>query len=390
MWVAPVTIMVATLLSYIDRQTLAVLSPTILPDTGLSAGDYADALLAFQIFYMFGNPLWGSVIDFVGLRIGMLCAVGLWTLASLSHAWVAGFIGFAVARSVLGFGEGGAFPGVLRTATEALPPNQQARGMALGYSGASLGAIITPFIVIPIALRFGWRAAFLVTGGLGALWLLAWTFIAKPPFLPAVSQAPKKIVWPNLLDRRAWIVMSSFGMGGLALGVVGYLSPLYLNRAMGMSQADLGKVVWIPLVGWEIGYFFWGWVGDRFVQKVGDAKKLFALMAVLSLTSLFTTQIESRALVLAMFFWATFVADGYVVLSLRVGSLIYPKEQTAMIAGIGSGSWSAVLVGVLHFYGLWMDRKWYGLIFVTMSLLPLAGTLLWMWLSTPWRNSQTV
>jgi MFS family permease len=154
---------------------------------------------------------------------------------------------------------------------------------------------------------------------------------------------------------------------------------------MGMTQGQLGKVVWIPLVGWEIGYFFWGWVGDRFVQKVSDAKKFFILMALMSLPSLATTLITSPALVLALFFWATFVADGYVVLSLRVGSLMYPTEQTAMIAGIGSGSWSAVLVGVLHFYGLWMDRKWYGLIFVSMSLLPLLGTATWIWLSRPWR-----
>ncbi len=192
-WTAPVTIMVATLLSYIDRQTLAVLSPTILKDTGLTASLYTDALTAFQIFYMIGNPLWGSAIDYLGLRIGMLAAVLVWTLASVSHAWVFGFIGFAMARAVLGFGEGGAFPGVMRTATDALPPNRQARGIALGYSGASLGAIVTPLVVTPIALKFGWRSAFLVTGGLGALWLVVWYFVARPPFLPAVRRFAAEI-----------------------------------------------------------------------------------------------------------------------------------------------------------------------------------------------------
>ena len=180
--------MLSTLLSYIDRQVLAVLSPTILHDTGLSANAYANAISAFSIAYMIGNPLWGSVLDFVGLRLGMLMAVGLWTVASTSHAWVTGFIGFAVARAVLGFGEGAAFPGAMRTATESLPPNQVSRGMALGYSGASLGAIITPLIVTPIALQFGWQTAFLITGAFGAVWLLLWLcdFAAS---VPAEGQA---------------------------------------------------------------------------------------------------------------------------------------------------------------------------------------------------------
>ncbi len=389
-WVAPVTIMTATLLSYVDRQTLAVLSPTILEDTGLTASAYADALTAFQIFYMIGNPLWGSAIDFLGLRIGMLAAVLVWTLASVSHAWVAGFIGFAAARAVLGFGEGGAFPGVMRTATDALPKNRQARGIALGYSGASLGAIITPLVVTPIALKFGWRSAFLVTGGLGALWLAVWYFVAQPPFLPAVRHAPPKFIWPNLLERRAWVVISSFGLGAVALGVVAYLSPLYLSRVLHLSQAELGHVVWIPLIGWEIGYFFWGWVADRYISDAKRAAPVFGLLAVLALPSLLTTLTHSLPVVLALFFWATFIADGFVVLSLRVGSHIYPKDRTAMVAGIGSGAWSLVLVALLPVYGRLIDLKWYGLVFVSMGLMPTLGTGIWMVLSRPWRTGQEV
>ena len=39
MWVAPTTMMLCTLLGYIDRQALAALSPTILADTGMTASD---------------------------------------------------------------------------------------------------------------------------------------------------------------------------------------------------------------------------------------------------------------------------------------------------------------------------------------------------------------
>src|SRR5580700_8193312 len=96
MWAPSTVMMLCTLLSYIDRQTLAVLSPMILRDTGLSATDFGTILSFFSISYMLANPVWGSVLDYVGLRAGMAIAVAIWTLASTAHAWVSGFIGFAL------------------------------------------------------------------------------------------------------------------------------------------------------------------------------------------------------------------------------------------------------------------------------------------------------
>ncbi len=388
MWVPSVAMMLSSLLSYVDRQVLAVLSPMILRDTGLSAQAYADALAAFSIFYMIGNPLFGSFLDFVGLRKGMFAAVTLRAVASTAHAWMSGFWGFAVARSVLGFGEGSAFPAALKAAAESLPPNRQSRGTAIGYSGASLGAIVTPLIVTPIALSFGWRAAFLVTGAMGACWLAMWAIVGRPPYLAKYQRSSLKIAWPNFVERRLWIVVSSFGLGAVALGLVSYLSPLYLSRAFHLSQAQLGKILWIPLVGWEAGYFFWGWIADKFVTRGHRPTGLFMMLAVLALPTALVTRIDSWPIVLALFFWATFIADGFVVLSLRVGSHLYPRDQTAMVGGIGSGSWAAVLALILPVWGRCFDLKWYGAVFVSASLFPVIGTALWFWLSRPealWR-----
>src|SRR5580698_397882 len=229
MWVPVVVVMTASCLSYIDRQALTVISPMILRDTGLSATDYGDAISVFSIAYMVANPLWGSLIDYIGLRIGMLLAVGVWTLASASHAWVVGFLGFAVARGVLGFGEGATFPGGLRTAADSLPLSRQSRGMGISYSGASVGAIVAPLIVTPIALRFGWRAAFVATGLVGVFWLTLWWFVARAPLLPPGLRKTGKITWPNMRERRFWLLVINFGLGGAALGPTLYLSPLYLN-----------------------------------------------------------------------------------------------------------------------------------------------------------------
>ena len=165
MWVPVMVMMTCSWLSYIDRQALAVISPMILKDTGLSASAYADAVAAFSVAYMIGQSAVGIADRLRRLRAGMLAAVGIWTLASASHAWVVGFLGFAAARTLLGLGEGATFPGGLRTAAESLPLNRQSRGMGISYSGASLGSIFAPLIITPIALRYGWRAAFVVTGG---------------------------------------------------------------------------------------------------------------------------------------------------------------------------------------------------------------------------------
>ncbi len=111
--------------------------PRSSPTPAFSQAQFAQTVSVFSLTYMITNPLWGSVIDYLGLRLGMLLAVALWTASSASHAFVGTFLGFAIARGFLGLGEGAAFPGALRTAVEALPVDKQSRGMALCYSGAS-------------------------------------------------------------------------------------------------------------------------------------------------------------------------------------------------------------------------------------------------------------
>src|SRR5690348_3390472 len=380
MWVASAVIMLCSWLSYVDRQVLAVLSPMILRDTHLSVEAYADAIAAFSVAYTLSNPLWGSILDRIGLRIGMLIAVGIWTVASVSHAWVAGLLGFAVARAVLGFGEGATFPGGLRTAADSLPPDRRSRGMAIAYSGSTLGAIVTPLLVTPLALAFGWRSAFLLTGGLGALWLVLWSFVARPPWLVPSRRTPR-MVWPRLNEKRFWMLFVGMGLGGAQLGTVLTLSPVYLNRVLGMTQAELGNILWAPTLGWGIGYYFWGWVADR---TVGDNQRpvaLYLLMAALSAPIVLVTRTNSEFVVLALFFWGMFTAVGFITVSLHVAARAYPGDQTGLVAGIGSGAWGAIQAAVLPIYGHWFDQKAYGLAWSSMFLLPLLGTALWLWIS---------
>ena len=101
MWVPCLGMALCSWLSFVDRQVLNILAPTIIKDTALTPQDFTTATSFFFLTYTLGNPVWGSVLDRVGLRIGMLLAVGVWTAASMSHALMYSFAGFALARAVL-------------------------------------------------------------------------------------------------------------------------------------------------------------------------------------------------------------------------------------------------------------------------------------------------
>ena len=386
MWVASGAMMLCSWLSYVDRQILAVLSPTILHDVHLNAQSYGEIVSAFSIAYMLANPIWGAVLDYIGLRWGMIAAVLIWTVASASHAWMVGFAGFALCRALLGLGEGATFPGGFRASIDSLPKDRQARGMAISYSGGSLGAIFAPVVVVPVAAAFGWRAAFLVTGLLGASWVVMWSFIARPPFLPKPKEKPK-LASLNPLEKRFWALIASYSLGSVAIGPVFYLSPLYLNRVMKLSQSDLGKVLWIPPLGWEIGYFAWGWIFDRFAAGKDRPVAMFLLLSACIIPFGFMTLISSTAGVLALFFWCMFVTGGFQMLGLRTGARAYPGERTASVAGVASGAWAAEAAVILPLTGRWFDQAHYAWIFWAVALVPLAGVLMWIVLSRPRRES---
>jgi ACS family hexuronate transporter-like MFS transporter len=384
MWVASAAMMACSWLSYVDRQVLAVLSPTILAATHLNAQSYGEIVSFFSVAYMIANPFWGAVLDYVGLRIGMIGAVAIWSLSSAAHAGMSGFLGFAVCRAFLGFGEGATFPGGFRTSIDSLPPERQARGMAIAYSGGSLGAIFAPIVVVPVAAAFGWRAAFFVTGILGVAWIVLWLAVARPPFLPTVAK-PERLASLNPFERRFWALVASYSLGAVAISPVFYLSPLYLNRVIGLSQSDLGKILWIPPLGWEIGYFVWGWVFDRFAANQDRPVFMFFLLAALMIPFGFTGLVSSTAGVLALFFWCMFVTGGFQMLGLRTGARAYPGARTASVAGVASGAWAAESAVILPITGRWFDQAHYDWIFWAVAIVPLAGVLIWTALSRPRR-----
>jgi ACS family hexuronate transporter-like MFS transporter len=371
-------------LSFVDRQVLTILSPTIIRDTGLTNQNFTDAASFFFLTYTIGNPLWGSVLDFVGLRIGMLLAVAVWTGASASHALMGSFAGFAAARAVLGLGEGATFPGGLRTAVESLPPSLRARAIALSFSGGTIGAVMMPLLLGPLAIQYGWRAAFIATAGLGTLWLIVWATIARPPFLPKATKRPAKVAWPNFLERRVWALMASYALPAISPGPVLTILSLYLNGRLKLTQGEVNALAWIPPLTWGIGYFFWGWAADRYAANNRRPIGMFVLLTLISLTLGFTTATTSVALAMTLISLSTFIGGGFQMVALKVGSYAFPREQAAMMTGIASGSWSLVNFILLRAIGPWtgwMNGNRWEEIFWLIAILPAVGVGVWVFLS---------
>ena len=389
MWVPCVGMALCSWLSFIDRGVLAVLAPTILPDTGMSAQDYGNVVFAFFIVYTFGNPLWGSLLDYLGLRAGMLLAVGIWTVASASHAVAGGIVGFSLARALLGLGEGGTFPGGLRTAVETLPAHLRARGIAVAWSGGTLGAIMTPIVMVPIAVTYGWRAAFVATGLFGLLWLALWAAIARPPFLPRTERRATRLAWPNPFERRFWALVFSYALPAIAPGPILGFMPIYLRNALGVAQADLAGIFWIPPLFWGLGYFVGGWAADKFAADTPRPVAMFALLTVLSVAFGFTPMFDSVPIAIALMSWACFVGGGFQMLAMKVGSYAFPREQSAMMSGIASGSWSLVNAGLAPLIGRFFDQQAWSAAFWLIALCPLVGVSVWVFLSRGQRAAVT-
>jgi ACS family hexuronate transporter-like MFS transporter len=371
--------MLVSFISYIDRNTLALLAPTILQETGMSGEEYGFIISAFSVLYMAGNPIWGRILDRVGLRVGMTAAVSTWTLASVSHAFAGGFTSFAVARAALGFGEGATFPGGLRAVMQTLPPHARGRGVAVAYSGGSLGAMVTPLIVTPIALWWGWRSAFWFTGLIGVGWLLMWSFISrrpdvrKPPAHGALASPS-----PRFRDPQFWAFVCAYALGALPLGFVLYQGAIYLHQALGKDQAFIGKVLWLPPLGWEVGYFAWGWLADR----VRNARLLLAIATVLTLPLAAVPWMTSAPLVLFELFFAMFVAAGFVIVAVAYATQVYSSEHAGLIAGVGAGSWGACVALAMPLFGRFFDQKRYDAAFLLAASIPVIGYLGWLYLTT--------
>ena len=180
-------IALATVINYIDRQSLNVLWPQIsedlYPDKNMDERKEIFGWISsiFLFSYAFGQAIFGKIFDKIGTRLGFAFSIGFWSLATALHALAKGFLSFAIFRSILGVAEAGNWPGAAKGNAEWFPSKERAFAQGIFNSGAALGGIISIPAIAFMSIHFSWQTIFIVVGLIGLLWLVPWLLIVKAP-----------------------------------------------------------------------------------------------------------------------------------------------------------------------------------------------------------------
>ena len=186
-WWVIALIALATIINYIDRQALSVLWPDIVEDlfpdeSALERKQiYANISIVFVFAYAFGQAIFGKIFDWIGTRIGFVLSIGVWSLATVLHAFAQGFLSFAIFRAILGVAEAGNWPGAAKGNAEWFPTKERALAQGIFNSGAAIGGIIAIPAIAMMTIYFSWQLIFIVVGSLGFLWLVPWLVLVKAP-----------------------------------------------------------------------------------------------------------------------------------------------------------------------------------------------------------------
>jgi ACS family hexuronate transporter-like MFS transporter len=180
-WTVCGLIFFATTINYLDRAVISLLKPYLETEFSWSESDYANIVIAFQIAYAVGLFCAGRLIDRWGTKIGYAVALFTWSIAAIGHSLVRSTFGFIIARAALGVTEAGNFPSAIKATAEWFPKKERALATGIFNSGTNVGAILAPLSVPFIAESLGWRWAFLITGGIGFIWLFFWFVLYEVP-----------------------------------------------------------------------------------------------------------------------------------------------------------------------------------------------------------------
>ena len=239
----------ATVINYLDRQVLSVVaaSPDFKATIPLTDAAYGYIASAFMFAYAVSNGLSGPFIDRVGTRIGYACCMIWWSVAGIFHAIARGPLSLGCFRFLLGVGEAGNWPAAAKLVTEWFPVQERALASGIFNSGASLGSVVSPLVIVWVVATWGWRSAFISMGGLGLLWVIAWWFTYQvPPKL--AGEVPGSSV-PALKLMRTRFVMG-FTLSKVFMDPVWYFFvfwfPKYLAEVHHFSLKEIGWKAWIP------------------------------------------------------------------------------------------------------------------------------------------------
>jgi len=279
----------AAVINYIDRQAFGALWPDIAADLFPEMGPddhklvYGTIMTVFILSYAAGQSIFGKIFDWIGTRMGFALSIGVWSIATLLHAFAQGKISFSIFRSLLGVAEAGNWPGAAKANAEWFPTKERAFAQGIFNSGAAIGGIVAYPVIGILSGYMGWQSIFIVVSILGFLWLLPWFYIvkAKPEGHPWLTEDEKTYILsgqknqdldedgtfdegynPNtgklLGHKESWgVIIASAALDPIWWLFIGWI-PIYLNEVFGMNVKEIAFSAWVPYVGAMLGAWFGG------------------------------------------------------------------------------------------------------------------------------------
>jgi ACS family hexuronate transporter-like MFS transporter len=374
----------ATVINYLDRQTLSVAAPVLREQFHLSNVEYSRVVFAFLLAYTLGNGIAGMTIDRLGTKLGYALCMGWWSVAALLHALATGGLSLGMLRFLLGIGEAGNWPAGVKVAAEWFPERERALASGIFNSGSAVGAILAPPIVAWIMLRYGWRPAFISVGAMGLIWLVLWLpAYRKPQAAAAEFEAPPIPV--RALARTRFVL--GFTFSKIFIEPVWYFYlfwfPEYLKRARGFDMAAIGEYSWIPFAIAGAGNFLGGglsgWLLRRGKSVTVARKGAVTFFAVLMTCSIGVVLVQQAWLAIALVSIAMFGYTGSLANMLAMPGDVFPKNSVASVYGLASmGSGFGGMLFTL-ITGWVVDHYSYTPVFIGFGVLPLiCATILWI------------
>jgi ACS family hexuronate transporter-like MFS transporter len=385
-WALLALLFVSTVLNYLDRQALSILATTIQVDLSITDAAYAHIVQVFLLAYTVAYLLAGRITDWLGSRVALALFVAWWSLANVMTGMARSAFELGAARFALGLGEPGNYTVGSKVVSERFPPAE--RGLAFGIytAGAMVGATLAPPLIGGVAMIYGWRSAFVVTGAAGLLWLVAWLWI-HPREVRAVKlpgAAAEGVLWGQLLrDRTLWLLLLSRAVADPVWYFYLFWFPKYLNDVRGMTLASVASMAWVVYLAADLGSVGGGAMSSALVKRgIAPARSRLIVMAGAAVVAPMGIFAMFHPALPILFAIGSAVAFAHLVFQINISTLVvdlYGSRNIATVFGIiGAGSalggmLSAQVVGSLVSSGQF-DRC-----FVLMAgLHPLAVGIAWL------------
>jgi ACS family hexuronate transporter-like MFS transporter len=390
----------STVINYIDRQTLSVLGPYLKHDYQWNNQQFALIVIAFRVAYSIGQTVSGRLIDRVGTRRGLTISVIWYSIAAMLTSFAVGLRSFAFFRFLLGAGESANWPAATKAVSEWFPNRERGWAVALFDSGSSIGGAIAPLLVIGLYKYFGgWRPAFVITGLLGFVWLIAWRMLYYPPEShPMISDQEREMIlkdradletgaanvhhstWRDLIRLpQTWAVIAARTMTDPVWFFITDWFAIYLvTKGINPEQGLLA--FWIPFVAADLGNFFGGGLSSWLIKRgwpVLKARKAVIVFGGLGMTLLIPTIFTSNLFALAgLFAVSTFAYASFSTMALVLPSDLYRSQSVATVSGMsGTGAGLGTIIST-YLIGYVSDHYSFEPILITASLIPFVGMVL--------------